>query len=209
MIKAIFLDLGGVIVDLDFNAAVKAFKENVGFERICEFLDSYVQKGFIAEMERGDIGEQEFYEKCRLYCRPSASDKELSDSFNALLIGIKPEKVDYLRELSSRYPLYMLSNINPIAMRHCCGLFDKAGLPVNECYKDLFLSYEMKMMKPGHEIFLESARRAGFEPSDILFIDDSPANVAAAAELGFNTAVFPKDGNLRATVEAALEEFNR
>lgn len=209
MVKAIFLDLGGVIIDLDFNAAINAFREIAGFERIGEFLDPFIQKGFIAEMERGKIGEQEFYDRCRPYCRPGVTDKELSDSFGALLVGIRPEKVEYLRELSARYPLYMLSNINPVAMRHCYRIFAESGLPVKEYYKGMFLSYEMKMMKPDHEIFLEAARRAGVEPSEVLFVDDSSKNVAAAAELGFKTVVLPQNENLRAAVEAALEEYGR
>lgn len=209
MIKAIFLDLGGVILDLDFDAAIRAFRENVGFERITDFLDPCIQKGFIAEMERGEIDEQEFYARCRSYCRPGVTDKEIADSFGALLVRIPEDKSEYLRELSTRYPLYMLSNINPVAMRRSYEVFDEAGLSVKEYYKDLFLSYEMKMMKPGAEIFHEAARRAGVEPEEILFVDDSKRNVDAAAALGFHTLYFPQDGNLRAAVEAALEECNR
>ena len=47
------------------------------------------------------------------------------------------------------------------------------------------------------------------EPEEILFVDDSKRNVDAAAALGFHTLYFPQDGNLRAAVEAALEECNR
>ena len=36
MVKAIVFDIGGVLVDLDLNRCIRAFREILGFERITE-----------------------------------------------------------------------------------------------------------------------------------------------------------------------------
>jgi hypothetical protein len=39
MVKAIVFDLGGVLIDLDFDRSVRAFREILGYEKITEILD--------------------------------------------------------------------------------------------------------------------------------------------------------------------------
>ena len=39
MPKAIVFDLGGVLIDLDYDRCVRAFREILGYERITELLD--------------------------------------------------------------------------------------------------------------------------------------------------------------------------
>ena len=45
MVKAIVFDLGGVLIDLDFDRCVRAFREILGYERITEILELSHQKG--------------------------------------------------------------------------------------------------------------------------------------------------------------------
>ena len=60
MVKAIVFDLGGVLIDLDFDRSVRAFREILGYEKITEILDLYHQKGIYGEMEGGQITADEF-----------------------------------------------------------------------------------------------------------------------------------------------------
>ena len=43
------------------------------------------------------------------------------------------------------------------------------------------------MMKPSEEIFLQVLMNEQLLPSDALFVDDGPRNVAMASQLGINT----------------------
>jgi putative hydrolase of the HAD superfamily len=45
-------------------------------------------------------------------------------------------------------------------------------------------SWELGARKPDGAFFLEAARRIGAEPTEILFVDDNPGNVAGAREVG-------------------------
>jgi FMN phosphatase YigB (HAD superfamily) len=48
-----------------------------------------------------------------------------------------------------------------------------------------FLSFELGMVKPDHEIFRAVAEHLPAPPDRVLFLDDNAANVDAAAETGF------------------------
>ena len=60
------------------------------------------------------------------------------------------------------------------------------------------VSGDEKLAKPDARIFDLAARRFGLEPGAMLFIDDNPANIAAARELGWNVHHFSDAQALRA-----------
>jgi len=50
----------------------------------------------------------------------------------------------------------------------------------------IFYSAAMGLKKPDVAFFKDSANRSGFAPDEIVLIDDSPANVSAAKQAGWN-----------------------
>jgi len=60
-----------------------------------------------------------------------------------------------------------------------------AATPIAESFELRFLSFELGMVKPDHEIFHAVAERLPAPPDRVLFLDDNAANVEAAAETGF------------------------
>lgn len=57
------------------------------------------------------------------------------------------------------------------------------------------------VMKPDPAIFRLCCERFGLEPGDILFVDDSAGNIAAAAALGFDTHHFTDPAALAPALE--------
>ena len=55
MVKAVVFDIGGVLIGLDLDRCIRAFRENLGYERITELLDPCHQKGIYGDMEAGLI----------------------------------------------------------------------------------------------------------------------------------------------------------
>ena len=53
------------------------------------------------------------------------------------------------------------------------------------------------MNKPDRRIFEHLVEEFGIEPSEALFIDDSPPNINAAAALGFRAILFTDAAALR------------
>ncbi|MBZ6377976.1 hydrolase [Pacificimonas flava] len=62
--------------------------------------------------------------------------------------------------------------------------------PVFDLFEDIIVSGEEKMMKPDPAIYALAESRFGIDPSQALFIDDQPKNVAAARDAGFNAVEF-------------------
>lgn len=206
MIKALIFDMGGVLIDLNFQRCLNAFL-GLGFEQIREMLDPCHQKGAFRELEAGNITADDFYDICITNSRPGTTKEDVKDCFRAFVEGIEPYKVPLLHELAEKYDLYMLSNNNPIAMSIYWPTFAEAGLPLTT-FRELFISCDMKMLKPFPEIYRESIRRVGCKPSEMLFIDDSQSNVDAARAEGMNAVLFVQGGDLRKCIYDALEAID-
>jgi putative hydrolase of the HAD superfamily len=63
-----------------------------------------------------------------------------------------------------------------------CDEYPRADFP--GLFDTVVLSGQVGMRKPEQEIFLHAAQTLGLPPEDCVFIDDMPANVAAAQALG-------------------------
>lgn len=184
MTKAIVFDIGGVLINLDLKAGIRTFKERLGFDRITEILDPFHQKGIYGDMEGGIISADDFRNAVLTESRPGSTAADVDYCVRSLLTGISEDTAAAVKSVIGRYPLYILSNTNAIADPYCLELFDAAGF--GGCFQERFLSFEMKMLKPQKEIFLEVIRRIGLEPGEILYIDDSSTNVDAARALGID-----------------------
>ena len=64
-------------------------------------------------------------------------------------------------------------------------------------FEGILISGEVGVNKPDRQIFEHLIERFGIEPATALFIDDSSANVAAAAALGFRAIQFTDPPALR------------
>ena len=68
-------------------------------------------------------------------------------------------------------------------------------------FETIVVSGEERVAKPDPEIFRRVLRRTGLRPEQAVFVDDSPANVVAAAALGFETILFRDPDALRADLQ--------
>ena len=204
MIKAIVFDMGGVLIDLHYEKCVKAYK-SIGFENICAYLDPCHQKGIYGEMEAGKVSADEFYDFVLSQCNPGTTRQDIDHCMKSFYTGPSRDKADYLKGLKRRgYPIYMLSNNNPIMMRICDEDFSKVGIGITSFFDKAFISSSMKMLKPGQEIYLEAIRQIGMEPSEILFIDDSPTNTEAARKAGMTAVDYKPGEDLASKIESYL-----
>ena len=189
MIKAIVFDIGGVLIGLDLDRCVRAYQDILGYYRITELLDPYHQKGIYGEMEAGHISGDDFRALVLSESKPGCKPSDVDRCMGALLTGMDPDTVETVKELSTRYPLYLLSNNNPIAMPIILDMFRENGIEP-EMFKGQFISSEMRLLKPSREIYEATVAGIGLPPGEILFIDDNEANVLAAREAGLQARLY-------------------
>lgn len=186
-IKNIVFDLGGVLIDLDFDRALKAFRK-AGFENIEEQLQSFNREGVFMQYELGNITSEEFRSAIRKQARVSLTDREIDDMWNLILLNIPHEKLKLILELCGKYMVYLLSNTNQIHWDYTCNhAFTYHGFRVKDYFEETFLSFEMHLAKPDKAIFERMLQEANLLPEETFFIDDSEANCKAAEELGIHT----------------------
>ena len=91
-------------------------------------------------------------------------------------------------KLREKYVVYLLSNTNEIHWKWACeNVFPYRGFRVEDYFEKIYLSFEMKMVKPDAEIFETVLADANIDPKETFFIDDSEANCLAAQALGIST----------------------
>lgn len=207
MIKNIIFDLGGVLVGLNRSACIEAFTK-IGFPGFDQILNEYLQGGFFLEYEKGEISTDEFRDIIRSYIDPeireSITDLQIYQAMGSFLDIIPQYKLDLIISLKKSYRIFMLSNSNPIAIDVVRPYFERDGLVLEDYFDKLYLSYQMKMAKPDPEIFKSLLSDSGIKAEETLFIDDSPANIATAANLGFETILFIPGENLNNAIKRVL-----
>jgi putative hydrolase of the HAD superfamily len=193
-IKNIVFDLGGVIITLDHSEAVRRFKA-AGVDNAEEFLDPYHQNGIFLKLEEGTLSREEFYDALRCETGKPISNEAIDAGWMGFLKEVSVVKLRLLEDLRARgYRLYLLSNTNPIVMSWALlPAFSSEGKPLNAYFDKLYLSYQMKCVKPDPAIFHQMIADSGMIPAETLFIDDGPANIQMGKQLGFKTCQ-PQNG---------------
>lgn len=174
-------------MDIRRSNCVAAFRA-LGMKNPDEFLGEYRQQGPFAKVEEGSISAGQFRDALRPSLRPGTTDREIDEAFGRFLVGIPPYRLDQLESLRRNYKVYLLSNTNPIMWADGISAnFRRRGHDVDHYFDGIVRSYEAKCMKPDAEIFRICCQRFGIIPGETLFLDDSQANLDAAAALGFRT----------------------
>ncbi|MEG1333866.1 MAG: HAD family phosphatase [Bacteroides sp.] len=186
-IKNLLIDFGGVLINLDRPRCIENFKK-LGLSDADEMLDVYHQQGIFMEQEKGLITASEFRNGIRDKMGKIVTDRQIDTVWNSFLVDIPTFKLDLLLKLREKYVVYLLSNTNEIHWKWSCKhAFPYRGFRVEDYFEKIYLSYEMKMVKPDAEIFEAVIDDAGIDPKQTFFIDDSEANCATARTLGMST----------------------
>ncbi len=186
-IKNIVFDFGGVIVNFSREAAVKKFEE-IGVANANELLDAYHQKGAFLQVEDGTINAEEFRIILSELAGKELTYEQVKEGWLGFMLDVPQYRLEYLLELKKKYKLYILSNTNPYVMSWArSNDFTIAGRPLDEYFDKIYTSYELKAVKPGKTIFELMIKDADMLPGETLFIDDGPANIKMAKELGMMT----------------------
>lgn len=103
---------------------------------------------------------------------------------------IRDDVVDVVRRVRSSGRLTALVTNNALELRELW----RPLLPLDELFDTVIDSCEVGVRKPDPQIFeLALAQLGGVDPSDSVFLDDHPGNVAAASRLGMRAILVEPD----------------
>ena len=186
--KNIIFDLGGVLLDIDFQKTIDAFKK-LGIENFEEMFSQINADELFEKLETGSITEADFYSAIKSRTKTNISNAEIDGAWNALILKFRTESLQYLETLSKSYKLFLLSNTNIIHLQYFKQLFtEQTGKPLLDAYFiKAWYSNEVGLRKPGSEIFEFVLQEEKLIAGETLFIDDTLINIETAKKLGFKT----------------------
>ena len=186
--KNIIFDLGGVLLDIDFQKTIDAFKK-LGIENFEEMFSQINADELFEKLETGSITEADFYSAIKSRTKTNISNAEIDGAWNALILKFRTESLQYLETLSKSYKLFLLSNTNIIHLQYFKQLFtEQTGKPLLDAYFiKAWYSNEVGLRKPGSEIFEFVLQEENLKAEETLFIDDTLSNIETAQKMGFKT----------------------
>lgn len=202
-IKNIVLDYGNVIFMIDFVKLKKAFNQ-LGIADVDNVFGHHGQSALFDDFDKGKIDPAQFRDGIRQITGNAALlDEEIDAAWNSLLIGVPEGNHELLIELKNKYRTFLLSNNNAIHYAYCMDAINqKYGVPDNEgFFEKTYYSHLVGMRKPDAEIFELLMNEQQLDPSETLFIDDSPQHLATAKQLGWHTALCTSEKPLKSILK--------
>jgi putative hydrolase of the HAD superfamily len=183
----IILDLGGVLIDVDYPASARAFAQ-LGFSGFGELYSKSKQDGLFDRFETGTISPAQFRDRIRQLSRLHLTDAQIDACWNAMLGPVPQGRITLVKHLKERYEVLLLSNTNAIhvpafeaIVARENGITDFKGL-----FDGAYFSCELGMRKPDAAIFDHVLSLHGADPKRTLFIDDSIQHVEGARKAGLH-----------------------
>jgi len=185
--ETLLLDLGGVLIDVDYGAATRAF-DALGFSDFGTLYSKAQQDMLFDGFETGSLDAATFRERIRSLYRPDITDREIDACWNAMLGSIPPARIELLRSLKERYRLLLLSNTNAIHVPAFEAIIARENniADFKSLFHGAYYSCEIGLRKPHAEAFHHVLELHGADPSDTLFIDDSIQHVIGARTAGLH-----------------------
>jgi putative hydrolase of the HAD superfamily len=186
----IIFDLGGVILNIDYQLTIDAFKK-IGLKDFDVRYSQLQQSELFNQFERGEMTSRDFRAGLRAQFETGISDEDIDTAWNAMLLDLPLERVVLIRELSKTKRIVLLSNTNQIHVESIeSALSDDNMLgDFNGLFLKKYYSFEVGMRKPEKRIFDKVISEMNFNPSETLFIDDSPQHIEGAKAAGLNAVL--------------------
>jgi putative hydrolase of the HAD superfamily len=178
-VEALLFDLGGVVIDIDFDRVFAHWAAAAG-TRLETIRARFAFDTFYARHERGEIEASAYFAALRRSLGLNLSDAQFVAGWSDLYVGETPGVGALLYRLQDRIPLYAFTNSNPTHQR----VWAKNYATILRCFRHVFVSSDLGMRKPEPEAFAAIADAIGVRLPRILFFDDTLENVLSARAIG-------------------------
>lgn len=205
--KALLFDLGNVLLPIDLSLTFQAFSQLSTYFNPLEIQDKIINEGLWLGYEAGLLTDEEFRNLLRDKLAMNCSNEEFDQAFSALLLDFPSNIYTFLKDLTSNFDLYLLSNTSVIHSR----IFLNTQLGPNGenlfgLFKKAHFSYEMGLVKPNPLIYQQVLSENNLEAGQVVFFDDNAANIESASKLGIDSILIDPKTSLT-QISAKINEL--
>lgn len=196
-IRAIFFDLGNVLLSLEWSQADRALQQH------CNLTSKEIGDRFMVcrfkEFELGVLSPDEFFSEVKHSIGFPGQTDQLAHICSDMFVPIQAH-IDIARALKNRYKLAILSNTNKTHIDFIQNRFE-----ILDIFDAHIYSHRVHARKPDPRIYGAALETLQVNAEESLFIDDLEQNVEGARKLGWNTIHLKKD-QPDFSLERALED---
>lgn len=192
MIETVLLDLGNVLVPFDFARGAAAFAQLTGLAPLD--LQALITGPKLLDICAGALHPHALFDELAARAGRPLPRAHAEEAW-CNIFSPDAEMIALAGALAARYPTFLWSNIDPL---HRAFLWPQ--LPVLQRFRGLHLSYELGAAKPDRAFYTRALERGGIDPTRAVFVDDVPANLEAAAQLGIATVLHTSARSTRAAL---------
>jgi glucose-1-phosphatase len=190
-IKNIIFDLGGVIMDIDVKQTMNAFSK-LGLKNIHEYFGHGFAASFFSDHEAGRLSDEDFLQEIKNLLHEEVSHGQLVDAWNALLLQFPPDRITLLKQLKSKYRLFLYSNTNAIHYSKFSEIYRKTfSGELEDLFEKAYFSHVLGHRKPEITGFELIIAENDLDPKTTLFVDDALINVEGAIKAGLKGLYLP------------------
>jgi epoxide hydrolase-like predicted phosphatase len=176
-VKAVFFDLGGVIVRTEYQAPRQRLAERFGMDY--EDIEKVVfGGGSAARASVGEISEEEHWQNVMNALKLPASEAERvkNEFFGGDVVD--RSLVNFLRALKPKYKTGLISN----AWNGLRAYIEREKFA--DVFDAIIVSAEVGAAKPSEKIYRVALEQLQVEPNEAVFVDDFIENIEACEKLG-------------------------
>ena len=198
-IRALLLDLGGVVLGVDGGACFRHWAHAAGVP-VADIARRWQVGEAYADLETNRIDFDTYLGRLAAQLGIELSKSDWQNGWNALLREPIGPVVDALPRIAEAIPLYCFSNTN--AMHQ--AVWEKRLGDALTPFRKIYASWQIGLRKPDVEAFRYVAADMGYRPGEIGFLDDNKANVAGARAAGMAAVRIKTPQDTLAVIDAFL-----
>ena len=196
-IKNIIFDLGGVILNLDYTKTDKEF-HRLGLNNFSKLYSKKKQSKIFDDFEKGRFSAEKFIFLIKQSENLKVKDSDFINAWNAMLLEIPKERMEFIKRLKKDYNIYLLSNTNEIHIKKFEADLRKNNWlrDFQDCFDQVYYSSNMGMRKPDYDCFNKVLEDHNLKAHETLFIDDSVQHIEGAKKVGINAYLLNKEDSI-------------
>ncbi len=197
--KALVFDLGNVLIEIDFMRCVRYWSRR-GRIPAAQIMARFKLDQHYEAFERGELSAGAYFTILRRQIGMALDDSEMAAGWNRIIREEKPGIHACIQKLKLHFPLYVLTNTNAVhaaewGRRHS-GLLN--------LFTRVFVSSNMGCRKPEAAVYKEVLDTIARPAEQVVFLDDTLANVEGAAAAGMQAIHVQHDEDIHALAHMLL-----